>query len=470
MTLANRLSVFFLGAMAVILAASSCAAYLLVRYQLTQQFDRQLNQVRSTLVAAVEVEVDDVKWEPADHTISLENAEDSEGIWWCVLAPDGSFVDRSSQWQPGEKTTEQLLAATKTLSAEDPVEIQSHGWRILASRLAAPAPKPVAERDAQEFDRLLVVAARPTMELQSTLNAVALASTILPAIVWALFALVGRWLCVQALKPLAVMAHDARGMSGADVRSRLTVPPSRDELHELGSAFNGLLDRLNLSFERQQSFVGNAAHQLRTPLTALKGQLEVALRRPRESQEYIDVLRRAEHESSDLNRILESLLFLARATQSNSADTGERIALADWLPRYAERWRESPRWSDLRFEAAAGATLSAPPKLLEQLLDNLIGNAIKYSAAGSPIACRGEVREGRTLISVEDAGMGISATDQRQIFQPFFRAEAARRTGKPGDGLGLATAHQIAQALGGRLVCASQEGKGTRFTLEVDAA
>jgi signal transduction histidine kinase len=470
MTLANRLSVFFLGAMAVILAASSAAVYFLVRYQLTQQFDRQLNQVRDTLVAAVEVEDDDVKWEPADHTIALENAEDSEGIWWCVLAPDGAFVDRSAQWGPDDATSDELLAAAKALPNGDRVEMKAAGWRILASRLAAPKPKPVAERDAQEFDRLLVVAARPMMELQSTLRAVALASTILPIIVWALFALVGRWLCVQALKPLAVMAHDARGMSGADVRLRLTVPPSRDELHDLGSAFNGLLDRLNLSFERQQAFVGNAAHQLRTPLTALKGQIEVALRRPRESQEYVDVLRRAEHESSELNRILESLLFLARTAQSIGADAGERIALADWLPRYAEKWREPPRWNDLRFEAAAGATLLAPPKLLEQLLDNLIGNAIKYSAAGSAVTCRADIRDGRTLITVEDAGIGISAADQRQIFQPFFRAEAARRTGMPGDGLGLATANQIAQALGGRLMCASQEGTGSRFTLEVEAA
>ncbi len=230
MKLVHRISVFFLVAMAVILAATSAAVYGLLRYQLTSQLEADVRQAFNTLVAAVEVEEDDVKWEPGDHTIALGGAQP---ISWCVIAPDGRVVDESADDDLAEDLTPiRLLAgAAKSESAH-----HENGWRYWTRRLAAPQPKPAEERDVEEFAALTIAVGHPAGELDATLNTLALASTALPLVVWGVFALVGRWVCARAIRPLSVMAEDARTMSIAEPAARLSLPPQRDELYDLGAA------------------------------------------------------------------------------------------------------------------------------------------------------------------------------------------------------------------------------------------
>lgn len=469
MTLVNRISLFFLCALAAVLAISSSAVYLLVRYHLNGEFDGQLGQTLATLVAAVEVEDDDVKWQPADHQISLNASSETQGVWWCVLDGAGQVVDRSPQWQTDKSLAGKLLESVRRQLPVRHEVLDIPQWRVIARRLVAAHPKESADREPGDFEELTVVAARDDRELQSALKSLALASFALPASIWLVCVLLGRWFCRKALAPLRHMAHDARSMSGADARSRLSHGANGDELSELGSAFNSLLERLDQTFERQQSFVGNAAHQLRTPLTALRGDVEVTLRHPRSAEDYAAALRRMENHIAQLHGILESLLFLARGASPQSHAVVEAIALDQWWPRYAQRWEVHPRRADMEFIAAPGVSLVAHPDLLRQLLDNLIDNAIKYSEPGSRITCRAETLDGKSVISVEDHGQGISDSDLDRIFQPFFRSEQARRAGKPGEGLGLATAQQIAKTLGGELKCESRPGLGSRFTLAASA-
>src|SRR5262249_51255839 len=131
--------------------------------------------------------------------------------------------------------------------------------------------------------------------------------------VWLVALFVGRALCRRALVPVRRMAASAADMDAADLGRRLPAAGTRDELDELSKAFNNLLDRLQESVERQQRFTGDASHQLRTPLTAILGQLEVALRRQRPVEEYEQVLTTVRQKAEHLRRIVESLLFLARA-------------------------------------------------------------------------------------------------------------------------------------------------------------
>jgi signal transduction histidine kinase len=132
-----------------------------------------------------------------------------------------------------------------------------------------------------------------------------------------------------------------------------------------------------------------------------------------------------------------------------------------------ERWQDDPRRHDFRFEVQLppDAVVAAPPALLTRVLDNLVSNAAKYSAAGTPIhvVATGDGME--AAISVSDQGRGISPEDQATIFEPFFRGKSARDAGIAGTGLGLAIAARIAAALGGRLECRSEAGRGSTFTL-----
>jgi signal transduction histidine kinase len=236
-------------------------------------------------------------------------------------------------------------------------------------------------------------------------------------------------------------------------------------LSELGSAFNRLLDQLQEAFNRQRRFTGDAAHQLRTPLTVLLGQIDVARRRPRTTEEYQQTLNLLSQQTTELAQIVESLLYLARAEEGAAPPNLEQVDLDDWLEGYFERWNEHPRKGDLEASFQAAGQVSISASLLTQLLDNLINNALKYSNPGSQVSLIATRQDNQAVIAVKDRGMGISKEEQSAIFEPFFRSAKARIEGITGTGLGLALVKQIAQALGGRVTCVSELGQGSEFSL-----
>ncbi len=266
-------------------------------------------------------------------------------------------------------------------------------------------------------------------------------------------------------------------MTAADLGHRLPAPGTGDELEELGRAFNDLLDRQHEAFlriheahDRQQRFAGDASHQLRTPLAALLGQVQVALRRDRAAEDYRRVLERVRDEGTRLREIVESLLLLARP--EGGPPEPEAVDLASWVPDHLRRWAIHPRAGDLRELVGdlAPMVVSIHPLLLAQLVDNLLENACKFSAPGTPIEVR-IWREGETIaLGVEDRGCGLSADEAARVFEPFFRGDQARRDGQSGVGLGLAVARRIAATFGGTLEVRSERGVGSLFILRLPEA
>jgi len=288
----------------------------------------------------------------------------------------------------------------------------------------------------------------------------------LSAGLWLLAALAGRWVARRALAPVTRMAEAARATSPADPQP-LPGPGTHDELEDLQRAFNDLLCRLHEAFERQRRFTGDASHQLRTPLAAMLGQIEVALRRERQGDEYRTALARVREQAGHLRQIVEALLFLARADAEARLDDLPLSDLAEALPALAARWADHPRAADLRTETAADVPFQTRVQLplLGQLLDNLIDNACKYSDPGTPVVVRLRSEGDAVAIDVEDVGRGIAAHDLEHIFDPFYRSADSRFLGLPGVGLGLAMVQRIALALGGTVLVKSNEGVGSRFTL-----
>jgi signal transduction histidine kinase len=267
------------------------------------------------------------------------------------------------------------------------------------------------------------------------------------------------------------MSEQVRSMTDTHSHSRLPVAEARDELADLALAFNTLLDHQHRAFEQQRRFTGDAAHELRTPLTVLLGQIDVALRRTRSPHEYAATLGVLRDQTAQLQTIVESLLFLARAEEDAVLPDAEIFSLTDWLPDYMKRWNEHPRRGDisLRLGHHADSQIKTSAALLARLLDNLIENALKYSSPGSSVEISTIDDDSELLVEVQDQGRGIEAKDQAEIFHPFFRCRASREAGIAGTGLGLAIAARIAAAFGGRIQCASEVGRGSRFTLRVPA-
>jgi len=468
MTLITRVSWFFLIALGGILLGYSGLLYGLSRYYLYREFDQRIHAALNTLVAAVEVESDDVKWEPSDHTVTLGSEHDRDDARWIVVNEQGLIVDQSENLS---QTAEQaaILDYARHPAAEQTEPQVSGNWRFLQSRLAAVAPKPVEERDVREHAALVVTVARSTATLNATLNRLAGLVLALSIGGWSIAAVCGRWFCRKALEPVGLMAASARTMGPANPEHRLPIATTGDELSDLGQAFNNLLDQLFQAYERQQRFTGDAAHQLRTPLTVLQGQIEVALRRPRSPVEYSETLDLLHEQVVELRKVIESLLFLARPEGEGNRPELTTLNLSDWLTDYLAKWKDHARFADLQVHAEPGVTAVVSAPLLGLLLDNLTSNALKYSQPGSAVMIDLRKRGQQIALQVIDHGIGIATEDIPSVFDLFFRSQNARQSGVAGTGLGLPLAARVATSLDGQLECASVLNEGSQFTLVLPA-
>jgi signal transduction histidine kinase len=334
-------------------------------------------------------------------------------------------------------------------------------------RLAPESPLKGAQR-REQYPALILTVAAPLEAVHDTLQSLAAALAGLTLVVLVIALIAGRAVCRRALAPVAQMADAARAMGANDLRDRLPVAASADELADLGRAFNGLLDRLGEAFQREQRFAGEASHQLRTPLAALIGQVEVALRRNRDPSEYRRTLESVLAQAQRLRRVSEALLVLARSESDAGRLERVRTDLSAWIPEQLRPWDDHPRSADLTFEPFPGELpAEIHPDLFGELLGALIDNALKYSQTGTPVELRtGQDGEG-TWVEVTDRGCGIDPSDMPHMFRPLFRAENARKLGVPGAGLGLAVAARIATALGGSIHVESAVGHGSRFRVRL---
>jgi signal transduction histidine kinase len=471
MKLVNRVSLFFLGALAVVLIAYSSIFYAIVRARLVLEFEQESHGTLNSLVAAIEVEPEEVKWQPLEHTIALGADQGSDEVRWIVIGDGTHLVDKSRNAPPELVAQARSIAANTSSDADGDKIVFNGDWQLLHRRLFAPAPDRT-ERELDEFDEIVVVVVHSTASLIADLRRLLGLVCVLPLGALLVAAATGHWFCRSALQPVLDMSKQARSMTGADFRSRLPVSETGDELADLAEAFNALLDSQHRAFEQQRRFTGDAAHELRTPLTVLLGQIDVALRRSRSPEEYGATLRLLRNQTVELQSIIESLLFLARAEEDAVPPDSETFSMDEWLQDYLNRWKEHPRRADIRLQTGKMGVcrITASTALLTRLLDNLIENALKYSTPGSRVDVTLTNHGAGMIVAVEDQGCGIPAEDQSAIFLPLFRSRAARTAGIAGAGLGLAIAARIAAVCGGRISCISELGSGSRFALWLPTA
>jgi heavy metal sensor kinase len=463
-TLTTRLSLFFLAALAVVLAGFSAALYLLADRHLHRQLDDRIRGALDTLAAAAEVEPGGVEWDPHNRPQVTESRRGGSSVRWAVRAPDGTTLDATTD-----------PAGSPPLPTFDPhwhpvpyADPDGRRWQVGVRRMdGLPGPSAAPTPDAKVHSHVTLTVAVPLEPIHDTLRtlAAALAGLSLAVLLLALAAV--RWVCRRALAPVARMADAARSIGAPDLSARLPVPPAADELGDLGRAFNDLLDRLAEAFERERRFTAEASHQLRTPLAGLIGQVEVALRRDRPADEYRRTLETVLTQAGRLRRVVEALLFLARSAAEAGLPGRERIDLSAWAAERLRAWVDHPRAAELCLESSGGPVWAAVhPDLLGELLDALLDNALKYSRPGARTVVRVGCDAGPWL-EVEDRGCGVVAEDVPHLFRPFFRSDAARKHGVPGAGLGLAVAARVAEAHGGSLTAESEPGSGSRFRVRL---
>jgi signal transduction histidine kinase len=492
MSLTSRISAFFLAALALVLMGFSLSLYLVAQSYLYQKTKDRLASALDTLAAAAEVKPAILHWEPEEHHLMLGKESGADHVRWEVRDGRDRPVDRSANLD-GTLFVEGLPAPALEGKSVQEIDRAGQPWCLARRRLRpehfsaalrqptplVPSPKAVSGQrgshrhlPSNQHVELVLAAGLSLAPLQETLHRLAWALAALSSALWLTAAAAGRWICRKALAPMTRMAAATRAMNAKDLNHRLPSPGTGDELEELHDSFNGLLARLEEAFERQRRFSGDVSHQLRTPLTAMLGQVEVILRRERASPEYRQVLTQVHRQAVQLRQIVEMLLFLARADAEALQPSLVELELTAWLQRHLNNWAAHVRRPDLRLDVDSTQPLlvRAQPPLLAQLLDNLLDNSCKYSSGGAPIILRLRREVKCIMLEVEDKGCGISVEDLPHLCEPFFRSPRIRQLGKPGVGLGLAVVRRIATAFGGTLSVQSVVGRGSCFCVRLPLA
>jgi heavy metal sensor kinase len=283
----------------------------------------------------------------------------------------------------------------------------------------------------------------------------------------------GGWLLARrALRPVDRMAEAARRISAEHLDERLGTVGTGDELDRLASTLNEMLGRLDLAFRQIRQFSADASHELQTPLTILRGELEVALRAPRTPDEYRRVLASALEESERIARLVEGLLLLSRADAGVLRMDRRPVDLAQLAGDVCEDIRvlADARGVSLTVAPLPSVTIQGDREHLRRLLLNLLDNGIKYTPAGGRVSLTLAREGGWAVLRVSDTGIGLSEADQERIFQRFYRAPAAVSQGEEGSGLGLCIARSIAEAHDGCIEVDSTPGKGTTLTVSLPCA
>ena len=300
MTLSTRLLLFYLASLIVLLGGFSVTLYLVAEGHLQRQSNERLESALNTLSAAVEVTPDGVEWEPNERTLRIAHGTEQDQIAWVITDGEGRVVARSEQPESDDLLSE---AAGRFHTPTDDIKRlhwKGEHWQA-GQRTFRPGTKSTAARDEKpsnpkeiKYPLLVVTTAIPLEPTRAILRRLLWVLVSISVGVLTVATLAGRTVCRRALRPVQRMATDARAVDPNHPDRRISTPKSGDELTDLGLAFNDLLDRLHESSERQRRFTGDASHQLRTPLAALLGQIEIALRRERSAEEYREVLTTAQ--------------------------------------------------------------------------------------------------------------------------------------------------------------------------------
>jgi len=278
------------------------------------------------------------------------------------------------------------------------------------------------------------------------------------------------WLADRAVRPVNEIIDQTEDIGTGTLGRRIRAHADTREYQRLVGVLNTMLDRIDAGFDAQRRFTGDASHELRSPLTALRGELELALRRERDPDEYRRVIASALEETERLSDLAADLLTLAR---SDAGVMQPRMVLVDLTETAAEciaraGSQAEAKSIELSLSAASPVEGLCDPGLLDRLVWNLLDNAIKFTTPGGRVEVSLRQTEDGVVLEVSDTGPGIPEDLQSRIFDRFQRADVSRSS-TDGTGLGLAIVEAIVEAHGGRVTAENRPTGGARFTVTLPA-
>lgn len=280
----------------------------------------------------------------------------------------------------------------------------------------------------------------------------------------------GRWIAERILSPLNVFIEQVKLIKSSNLHFRVEEGKNKDEITLLSQNFNNLMEHLEHSFILQKTFVANASHELRTPVTRMIIGAEIALSKDREKQDYEHALHSVLEDAEKLENIITALLNLARTDLEYSSSLSEDIRIDEMIWQMQSEWNQKKGPNQLQVEMInlpmeddSPLIIKANPTLLQIALDNIISNAFKFSD-NQQVSLIMEVTPQGIILTIKDKGVGIPEDNLEQIFKPFYSSSV--KADHAGNGMGLYMAHKIITLFNGKIMATSSNGMGTTFRID----
>ncbi|MDP8924567.1 MAG: ATP-binding protein [Chloroflexota bacterium] len=449
-----RLTLWYVALLAVILVLFSGFVYVSLERRIRDETDRLLELQARRLQPPPEA-----REFPPRPPRPIRTASASGGTVVGIFDETGRDFFAGESWDGFAALGEaRSLAAAGQRDLRTVVLADGEPWRVLTVPI-------VVDGDVQAVGQI----ARSEVPGRSALDELLLLFATAVPLTLALAVAIGLFLAGRALDPIDRITRMAARINADDLSRRLGLPPRDDEVGRLAATFDTMLDRLDRAFRRQRQFTADASHELRTPLAMLRGQIELALDRPRSAEEYEATLVSLGDDVRRMEGLLGDLLTLARADAGRLPLVPEPLDLADLATDVAAAMEPLASARGVRLTRSGGGALPivADQTRLTQLLVNLLDNAVKYTPDGGTVTVSTGRDAGQAILSVADTGIGVAPEHLPHLFERFYRADAARARAEGGAGLGLSISRWIAEAHGGRIDIESRLGEGTTVTVRL---
>lgn len=466
MNIRLRLTLWYTAILFLILVIFSVAVYVGLTRSLLTTLDNHLQREVGEILGNLSFEHEgEEEHEHEEETLTGESGLElsytpEEGVFWRVLDTNGTpLIDpghfEGASFDQTAITADHTQFEYATLASDLPVRLYTAPF-VIEEQGAGVVQVAESYRHIQEVQQQLL-----------TLLAIGIPFILLAA------SLGGWFLASSALNPIDRITRAARKISADDLHQRLNFKLPNDEVGHLAATFDQMLARLEDAFERQKRFIADASHEMRTPLTILKGDVEVALNRPRSAAEYRQTLEMVNETADRLTALVGELFLLARADNQQFPLQLEQLNLSALLSREVANLmpRAVKQNIALNLDAPESLLIEADPAKLSRLFINLVDNAIKYSEAGDTVTVTVSTENGSARVAVADTGPGIPPDHLPHLFERFYRVDKARsrqaaeEDGSSGAGLGLSITDWLAKAHGGQIEVESQLGEGTTFVV-----
>ncbi len=453
-----RLTLWYGTALALILLLFAVALYLVMSRALREQVDASLEEASSVAIRTL----GEHRFGP--FLIFEDLSQDFPEIalldkFFQIFGPAGQVTIQSSNIQSREIPLSQS-AFRASLEGQPTFESVQFQKGVSLRLLSVPI------RQGDQLVNILRVGTslQPTERmLRRLLTGLYIASPLALIV-----SLVGGWfLAGRALRPVHAITQAARRIAAGDLSQRIQSPPSNDEIGQLASTFNDMIGRLDVSFKQIRQFSADASHELRTPLTITKGETELALRRPRQAEDYREVLESNLEEIDRMSRIVDELLFLSRADLGEIKLKMAPVQLDDLIRDIHQQAIVLGKERQVQpiLKTVEPVVVHGDDLRLRELILNLVDNAVKYSREGQTVELSLIQAGDQAKIIVQDHGIGIAVENHARVFDRFYRTDDARAHAAKGTGLGLAICKWIVDVHHGKIELQSAIGVGSCFTV-----